>query len=294
MPRAHEESWDLPPRYSETLVSEYRDDLLSTPSHRIGPGETVPVSYVRLATRALFADALYRLVPETTHDLADDEAHEIVTQGYMALGTFLMSPHDRRPLDEADRREDRFIDAWRHRYGLLDTWLQVAATMTMRRACDLHRDGQTFDGPLILPGAAALADLRDDSGFRLPAAPARLDELISFNPRTETVDAAAKRLMPDLESRLREHLAALADADRALNGAHDPKSYRTTSAYEWVVRAHVLRESQSEIASADDIDRGHVTRQVNEAAGMIGLTLRTQTGGRPRKPRTPPRTIRVG
>lgn len=225
MPSAHEGSWDLlPPRISEILIAEYRDDLLAGSSHRIGPGETVPVSYVRLAMRALFVDALYRLVPEATHDLAGDEAHEIVADGYRAFAASLMSPHDRRPLAAADRRQDRFIDAWQHRYRLLDAWLHTAAALTMRRAYNLHRDGQTFDGPLIPPGATALADLRDDPVSRLPATPARLDELISFNPRTETVDDARKRLMPELEAGLHEYLTAIADADRALNDAQETPS----------------------------------------------------------------------
>lgn len=288
-------AWDLPPRISETLVSEHRDDLLSAPSHRIGPGETVPEAYVRLTMRALFVDALHRLAPQTTHDLASDDAHEIVAQGTRALCTYLMPPYDRQPLDEADRLRDRYIYAWQHRYGLLDAWLHVAAMMTMQRAYDISRQGRSFDAPLILGGATALADLRDDSVSRLPDIPARLDECMqTFDPRIETVDDAVKRLMPDLESRLREHLTAIADHDRTLNGAQDPMTYRKTTAFDWIVRSRVLGESQSEIARADRIHRTHVSKSVNEAAAMIGLTLRKERGGRPRKPRTPPRTIRVG
>lgn len=293
MPVADEGSWDLLPRISEILVAEYRDDLLSAPSYRIGPGETVPEAYVRLIASALFVDALYRLVPETTRDLAGDEAREIVAQVSGAFGTYLMPPHDRQPLDEAERRQDRYIDAWQHRYQLRDAWLHTAAELTMRRAYDLHHHGKAGDGPLVLPGAAAIANLGDDPVHLLSDNPARLDGLISFNPRTETVDAAMKRLMPDLECRLREHLTAIAADDRARNDARMPKVYRTTTAFEWVVRYQVRGESRNEIACADRCDRGHVSKSVNETADAIGLALRQQTGGRP-NPHTPPRTIRVG
>lgn len=287
MPSVPDGAWDLPPRVSGTLISDHLGDLLSAPSHRIGPGETVPESYVRVTMRALFADALYRLAPRTTHDLAGDEAHEIVADGYRALGTYLMSPHDRQPLDEAERREDRFIDAWQRRYGLPDAWLHVAAVMTMQHAFDLHRQDQVYDAPLILPGATAVADLRDDSVSRLANIPARLDELITFNPRAETVDDAMRRLTPHL----REHLTAIADADRALNDARMPKVYRTTTAYEWITRYQVLGESRKKIADDDRIDRRHVSTQVNGMAAMIGLTLREERGGRPRRKHS--RTIRV-
>lgn len=295
MPSVHDGAWDLPPRIAESLVSDHLGDLLSGPSHRIGPGETVPEAYVRATMRAMFLDALHRLAPQTTYDLAGDEAHEIVAQVSGALGRYLVPPHDRQPLDEADRRRDRYIIAWQHRHRLLDAWLHVAAMMTMQRAYDLHRHGKTFDAPLILGGATALADLRDDPVFRLPDIPARLDECIqTFDHRIETVDDAVKRLMPDLESRLREHLTAIADHDRTLNGAQDPKTYRKTTAFDWIVRYQTRCESQSEIARADGIDRGHVSAQVNRTAALIGLTLRKERGGRPRKPHTPPRTIRVG
>lgn len=273
-------AWDLPPRASEALIADHLGDLLSVRSLRIGPGETVPEAYVQVTMRAMFLDALHRLAPQTTQDLAGDEAHEIVAQDYRALGTYLMPPHDRQPLDEAERREDRFIDAWQHQYGLPDAWLHVAAMMTMQRARDLHRHGKTFDAPLVLPGVTALADLDGIPDHRPTEIPARLNNLIiTFNPRTETVDDAVKRLMPHL----RDHLTAIADDDRTLNDARAPKTYRTTTAYEWLVRYQVLGESRNAIACADDIHRAHVSAQVNETAALIGLTLRKERGGRPRR-----------
>lgn len=283
--------WDLPPRVSADLIQECLDDLRSGTSLRIGTGQTVPASYSQTVMRALFADALYRLAPQTTHDLVCDEAYEVIIDEYRALGEWFKAPHDRRPLDEAESRKDRYIDAWQRRHRLPDAWLHDAAEMTMHRAFDLYRShGKTYDAPLVLPGATALGDLHDIPAHRPSDIPAHLHRLINtFNPRIETADDAVRRMLSVLEPQLLVQLMSIADDDRTLNGAQHPKTYRKRTAYEWLVRYQVLGGSRQEIAGTDRIDRAQVSRQVNETARRIGLTLREERGGRPRLNHGPPK-----
>lgn len=106
-----------------------------------------------------------------------------------------------------------------------------------------------------------------------------------FDPRTETIDETVKRLLPELETRLRARLTDIAKEDLTRNGALKPIRYRKATAFEWLVRFQSLGESQSDIAKADGVDRPGVTRAVNKTANQIGLTLRKEKGGRPKKKR---------
>lgn len=105
--------------------------------------------------------------------------------------------------------------------------------------------------------------------------------LAMFDPRTETVDDAVQRLMPKLETRLRRALEGIAAADRKLNDAYPPITFRSATAFEWLVRYQVLGESKRAIAKADETDHSHVAREVNRIAALIGMTLRESKGGRP-------------
>lgn len=286
-------SWDLPPRIATDIISEHLDDLLSGTSYRIGTGQTVPAPYVQVVTRALFVEALHRLTPQTMHELACNTAYEIVENGYKALGEWSTYPDDGRAYREVESRQDRYVDDWQRRHGLPDAWLHTAATMTMQRAYELDCHGQTYDGSLILPDATAFATLHDIPAHPLTDIPAHLDgDISTFNPRTETVDDAVKRLLPVLESQLRQRLNAVAKDDRTLNDALKVVRFRTTTAYEWLVRYQVRRESRAAIARADDVDRGHVTRTVNQTAAQVGLTLRESPGGRPQRSRSHTKRVR--
>ena len=116
-------------------------------------------------------------------------------------------------------------------------------------------------------------------------------EFGSFDPRTDTVDAAAKRLMPTLEARLRDALARIEADDRESNDAIDPLRTRKTTAFEWLARYQVLGESRRQISYSlaqekwgqdPDWERphnpydntGYVGREIKRVADLIGLTLR--------------------
>lgn len=104
-----------------------------------------------------------------------------------------------------------------------------------------------------------------------------------FDPRTQDVDDAVRRLMPALETRLRRALESIAADDRTLNGARHPITFRSAAAFEWLVRFQVLGERRAAIATAAGKGRPHVTREINRVAKLIGLTLRPEPGGRPRR-----------
>lgn len=105
-----------------------------------------------------------------------------------------------------------------------------------------------------------------------------------FDPRAETVDDAVKRLMPELESRLRRALETMVVED-TVGDTVPVRDLPPVRHFDWTVRYQVLEESYSRIAHTDHVDRKAVTRAVRKVADIIGLTLRDpDEGGRPVKP----------
>lgn len=213
---------------------------------------------------------------------------------------------------------DRYIIQWMKRHNLpVDTenqWLTKTVISTVMFAADLRDSGYQYDGAFVLPLECLIDNLNSSNGrpvkcrhclghstepTALMGRPVYLDdmkypesaeydeywasgEIGTFDPRSETVAAGLKRLLPELESRLRHALESIADEDRVLNGAQRSKHYRNKTAFEWLVRYQVLRESFSRIADSAGTDYRNVSRQVKEAARLIGLTLRARDlGGRP-------------
>jgi hypothetical protein len=295
---------------------------------RIGDGATVPVSYLQERARGLFADALYRLVPETSACLASDDVLDVADRLYPAV------PYSDSPLDtvtatnqamvtdggfdssqeHAFAQLEAMIDAWQHHFQLSDSWIHLSAWRAVAFGLAYRRSGRRYNGGLPLDDIrVGLHDGKQDTVLqewerrsfpephRLISTPVFLDalkypdsadfdeywesgEFGTFDPNSETVDAGAKRLMPELEKRLRRALESMADQDRVLNHAQKPKAYKTVQAFEWLVRFQVLEESFSQIAKSADTDYRNVGRQVKEAASIIGLTPRPRDlGGRPEK-----------
>lgn len=211
----------------------------------------------------------------------------------------------------------RHVNDWQERWTLTDEWIADAAYLTLDVLRAYQEDGHWFEGPLVLDMESLKATAHDGKQpnplrllpFDLPYAPSHeqiyipvyLDALKhpdvvlddgeleddgdfgDFDPRTQTVEAAVKRLMPALEARLRRALEHIATEDQTLNGAMPPLAYRSATAFEWLVRYQVLGETKAGIARTDNKDRRHVVREINRAAALIGLTLRESKGGRPRR-----------
>lgn len=213
---------------------------------------------------------------------------------------------------------DRYIIQWMKRHNLPvdteDQWLTKTVISTVMLAADVKDSGYQYDGTFVLPLECLIDNPNGSNGRPLkcrhcpglstePAAlmgrPVYLDdmkypdsagydeywesgEIGTFDPRSETVAAGLKRLLPELETRLRHALESITDEDRVLNGAQRSKHYRNKTAFEWLVRYQVLRESFSRIADSVGTDYRNVSRQVKEAAKLVGLTLRARDlGGRP-------------
>lgn len=231
-------------------------------------------------------------------------------------------------VDTLDKLEAHIHD-WQHRYQLSDEWIAKAAMRTFKNAREMPSfNGKKYSGPLFVFDKSVTAhDGKNTAwdghpvfpeifrrGFtpvhHLREIPVSLDMLKrpdikyahgvseddgnfgTFDPRTETVAAAAKRLMPVLENRLRRALEGIAKDDRILNGAQLPVTFRKTTGFEWLVRYQVLGESRNHIAAADGVDRAQVSRQVQRTADLVGLTLRESPGGSPLKKRSNTQRVR--
>jgi hypothetical protein len=105
----------------------------------------------------------------------------------------------------------------------------------------------------------------------------------SFDPRTEDVKHATERLLEALRPRIRARLEAVEIEDRELNGALSPVRFRSPDAFEWLVRYQILGESRGAISRATGADKSQVSRAIKDAATFIGLTLRKEKPGRPKK-----------
>lgn len=312
------------------------------PAYRIGTGETVPPSHVRMRARMMFLEALYRLKPETTWELITHHACELMGAYHADMaewGRHILTLHEQGKDREIPALEDsppglaafmplhEHISAWQARHRLKDApddrWISRAAHFTLTAAYRYREAaGELYDGQLVVRDAfratvhagkrtpdRVAADARDLASRRVfrytPAhelkdVPVYLDdlkhppyevdgheleddgELGSYDPRTEKVDAAVKRLMPDLEARLRRALEGIEKDDRELNGAIDPVWFRKASRFERLVRYQVLGESLSRIAG--NSDRKTLREERDQTAALIGLPLRPpDKGGRPSK-----------
>jgi hypothetical protein len=227
-----------------------------------------------------------------------------------ALDPYLTSPaHDAFGRASADM--DTHIKRWQQRFHLRGPWLEEAAYATLWTAHFYREDGKTYEGPLLLgyrdvnvplheeeevapdPSESSLPGLKRHEIF--PAAlwidNLRIHDLANghdgpfgnYDPRKEKVEDEAKRLLPELDIRLRTLLEAVANMDVTYNDAPKTTTLRTTKKFEWLVRYQVMNQSKSKIANSEEEDRSHVGREVNATARLIGLDLRKEKGGRPRK-----------
>lgn len=111
----------------------------------------------------------------------------------------------------------------------------------------------------------------------------------TFDPRTESIEAATTRLLESIRPRLHRALEAIAAEDRELNGALAPVQFRSPVAFEWLVQFQVLGQSRGDIArelagarrrgdpnwtGGEDHYKSNVGKRIREAAELVGLTLR--------------------
>lgn len=263
-----------------------------------------------------YLEALNELLERLKPGPISSELREIGDQ-FIEHSRWVHTPEARCMRDAAGVLS-RHVAKWQARWNLPDAWIADACYMTLMVFQSYADEGWWFEGPLVLDFESMRARIHD--GKQQPAELSRADwaaadstpdhlaidipvyldhlkylpqefedggleddgEISTFDPRTEDIDHATERLLASLRPRVRARLESIVAGDLKLNGAVSPIRLRSFAAFEWLVRYQVLGESRNAIAKAVGKDRAHVTREVNRAAEMIGLTLRKETGGRPR------------
>lgn len=275
---------------------------------RIGEGATVPAMMVQARGRAMFSDQLWQLAPHVLMELLSPEMYELWKQPEQAaLANAIVDWQNKYTLldgwifDAANRT----IDAYDY-FGFfqdpppdepLHAWdvglYLVTQSDDGSYSGNLHhgREGQE---PLTMANRnrrilcsheivdipISVYDLRYPEMVILESGWEWEDDgsIGTFDPRTETIDSAVKRMLPELERRLRHNLELHVDDDKAWNDAIPPVTYRSTKAFERLVRFQVLGESRNQIAKADGVERQNIGPQLKETARVIGLTLRDAKG----------------
>ncbi|MGC4108710.1 MAG: hypothetical protein QM753_20495 [Thermomicrobiales bacterium] len=254
---------------------------------RFGNGETVASASLQDRARVLFFETLERMVPEARQALVSDEARLLVLQLHDAVGV-IRTAEDIRGAQGAVRD---FLWRWQETYNLRDDWVAVHVLFVMAsvhehrkeyspdRAAEwwqLSVEWMKWAEDVERRNMIKLTDLHQPHGtLSIFTSPRDRGDLGTFDSTVETIDVAVKRIMPELERRLRETLNRLVTTAITLDGAVKSVTLKDTRAFEWLVRYQVFGESKNAIAKDVDRDRGHVTREVNRMAEWIGLTLRT-------------------
>jgi hypothetical protein len=294
----------------------------SPPPLHVGDGEIVPISYAREAARQVFAEALHRLVPVSSTELLTSEM--LAT---MRIALLAKSSQEER--NEALDTVKWHARRWEQKYhldGVENPWVRMRAIQTLVMATIYHAYGFPYTGPIALANAkVTLYHNPNDNAYPMlrrlglvpstqivqqPHRPVSLNHLWRrgidrgngndiddgvigiFDSRSETVEDAVKRLMPDVESRLQHALDTIAADDRRRYSGIESVRRESNTAFDWLVRFQVLGQSRRAIAIAEGLDRSHVGREVNKTTDLVGLRLRDPPVGRPRKPRSNTKRIR--
>lgn len=105
---------------------------------------------------------------------------------------------------------------------------------------------------------------------------------LTWNPREETLPSAQARIMAVIEPIVASELDRIRD-DYMASGYKPVLVKRETRHFEWLARFQVLREDKTEIARTEGLEERHVRRALTETARLLGMELRSQRRGRPRR-----------
>lgn len=304
---------ELPESMNRQLFLAYMQTPVESESARLGPGIMVHRDYARAMGRLRFFFAMHRLKPEVCRTLCTDLAieaaakmhsswershpqmdamlaahksvEELLEVGPMkpalreAIGRALEA--SRLWLDSADadtiRTQGKLLSqhvwAWQARWNLFDDWIADGAYFTLDFAAVADSAGYTFDGPIALD----MDSLHARHEVTLSDIPIVIKvDVSSFDPGTESVSVYADRVIREVaRPQIIDSLHALMKSALAEQSAVSSVTFRSVSAFEWLVRYQALGESKNAIAKDIGKDRGHVTREINRVAELIGLTLRT-------------------
>jgi len=252
---------------------------------RIGDGEIVSRSYERQEARIYFLASLFTLVPEAEAPVLSGDFQKTIYSGRQ---------HD-APAQE-------IVCQWQARYRLPDQWVFDFFMLELEGAAP--DDGRWYwepgrQGPLRYTLRAGKVPHRN-GGYHIALYELHeyfefedgtlsdddFDTIGMYDPRAETENDAVKRIMPELERRLRKALKVTALDDADLCETVPTRNLPPGRHFDWTVRYQVLGESFARIAASDGVLDRTVSDGVHAVADLIGLTLRKPSkGGRPRKQR---------
>jgi hypothetical protein len=251
---------------------------------RIGEGETVHRDRARTLAQRHFVAAL--------NLYAWDAVKEVLATEPTAHG----------PID---------LDAvasWQRRYHLDVPWITnvVVHTWFISRI-EGYADEFPNGCPLLVPPGRVDPDrppvnweasrfareLEELSVFARDLSAADDGYIATFDLRKETVNAAMDRILPIIEARLRTVLVGRAESDIHENQAVEPRLFRSSAPFAWLVWFQVLEKSKNEIAEAVGVNRSQVIKATNFLSELIGLPQRTIKRGRPITRAKHSRTIKV-
>lgn len=297
---------------------------------RIGRGATVERPKAEARGRAIFAAALYDLVPESTarlvtpealaverrYQAAHDEAlHAVASDPILANEPYSVCvlASESAPFAAALEAKWGVIEAWQREFELHDDWLARLAWTTMQTAWEMQEVGLEYRGPLGLgtfswavPNRAADAS---KGGREVvfegshPVYPVFVDDLKlspdeagfdMYDPDAEDVDSATARLLKALRPRVRRALQQIVAEHRQITDALPPVKKESSKAFQWLVRYQVLKENMPVIAEAEGMATGNISKEIHAVKDLIRLTLRKRGKSGPRrKPPAPRDGVRV-
>jgi len=293
-----------PPSFTDLKRLMVKAASHRVPDRHLGKGATVAQSYAQGKARLLFLHALWTRVPTSTAELLTG-APPTTLVGFVERPRTMPAVNPPTPSDsgpaplnhpflETQRQVNlalrKHIWRWQTRHHLLDAWIARAARFTLEMTNGGSDD--PYNGPLLLDLADSFADIADGRAGPAPVVLSEDDAVLgTFDPRTETVNSAAKRMLPEIERWLRSNLQTIMNQDRELNNVGRPVKYHTSKSVERLVRFQVLRESTADIAENDTLTERQVYRDLADKAQLLGLALRPQRRGRP--PRETAKTAKV-
>ena len=85
--------------------------------------------------------------------------------------------------------------------------------------------------------------------------------------------------MDALLKRVQRALEAIVTEDGERNGTVTPAAFGSVEPFVWLVRYQILDQSRGDIAKASGRDKAQVSRTIKRTAGLVGISLRTETPG---------------